>query len=112
MGREVRKVAKDWAHPKGINEDYLPLLEEEMPNFRTPSHYQMYETCSEGTPISPVMASPEELAQWLFENRASAFAGQTASYEDWLSVCKGRIAVSGVIVGNKVISGVEYQNED
>ena len=40
------------------------------------THYQMYETCTEGTPISPVMETPENLARWLADNGASAFGGQ------------------------------------
>jgi hypothetical protein len=32
---------------------------------KTRTHLQMYETTTEGTPISPVMATPEELARWL-----------------------------------------------
>ncbi len=58
------------------------------------THFQMYETTSEGTPISPVMATPESLARWLVDNNASAFAGQTASYESWLRVCLGGYAPS------------------
>ena len=53
------------------------------------THYQMYETTSEGTPISPVMETPEMLASWLVENNVSAAGGQEASYEGWLKVCRG-----------------------
>lgn len=53
------------------------------------THYQMYEDTSEGTPISPVMDSPEALARWLADNGASRFGEMTASYESWLSVCRG-----------------------
>lgn len=35
------------------------------------THLQMYETCSEGTPISPVMATAEELAHWLADKLAA-----------------------------------------
>lgn len=72
------------------------------------THYQMYETTSEGTPISPVMDSPEALARWLVDNKASAFADQTASYEAWLRICNGGYAPSAAIVdGRGMISGVE-----
>lgn len=72
------------------------------------THYQMYETCSEGTPISPVMKTPEELAAWLAENKASAFADMTADYETWLGMIKGPgHSPSAVIMGGKMISGVE-----
>lgn len=32
------------------------------------THYQMYETVSEGTPVSPVCASPQELVEYLIAN--------------------------------------------
>jgi hypothetical protein len=54
------------------------------------TYFQMYETTTEGTSISPVMDSPESLARWLADNKASAFADQTASYDAWLKVCRGR----------------------
>lgn len=53
------------------------------------THFQMYETCSEGTPISPVLESPEAVARWCAENGASAFGYMTQSYEWWLKVCHG-----------------------
>jgi len=71
------------------------------------THYQMYETTSEGTPISPVMASPEELARWLADHNASAFGSSTASYEAWLGACRGGWAPSAAMIGGQLISGVE-----
>ena len=67
----------------------------------------MYEDTSEGTPISPVMETPEKLARWLVDNNASAFAGQTATYEHWLAVCKGGWAPSMIAVGGKLMNGVD-----
>lgn len=49
----------------------------------------MYETCSEGTPISPIFAGPEELAEWLASNDASTFADHTASRDDWMRIILG-----------------------
>lgn len=49
------------------------------------TYIQMYEDCTEGTPISPVMKTPEELARWLADNNASAFGDMTATYEEWLN---------------------------
>ena len=72
------------------------------------THYQMYETCSEGTPISPVMETPEELAQWLVDNDASAFGYMTASYEGWLNVCRGNSSVGMVVTqAGHYVSGVD-----
>lgn len=107
MGREVRRVDKEWQHPKDGFGKFEPLLEEEMPQFKNPSHYQMYETTTEGTPISPVIEAPEALAQWLVDNEASAFAGQPASYGAWLEICRGKPAISGVITRGEIINGVE-----
>lgn len=167
MGRETRRVPKDWEHPKYKDGSFVPLLgfsfseslqewkeiaekwsqgldigytkegnqewvpiedacrgltyeeyggkcpcaEDYMPDWpeEERTHYQMYESTSEGTPISPVMETPEELAQWLTDNRANAFAGQTASYEGWLRVCKGRSAPTMVVdtVMRTIVSGVD-----
>lgn len=82
--------------------DYRPDWPEE-----TRTHYQMYETCSEGTPISPVMETPEALARWLVDNNASAFAEETASYEAWLRIAKGGYAPSMIIIDGVMQSGVE-----
>lgn len=71
------------------------------------THFQMYETCSEGTPISPVMESPEALAHWLADNKASSFGSMTATYEQWLPVCQGGWAPSAVIENGVLKSGVE-----
>ena len=71
------------------------------------THYQMYESTSEGTPISPVMSSPQLLAKWLADNRASAFAGMTADYDHWLKVAEGRSALSAVILNGRLESGVQ-----
>lgn len=135
MGREVRRVPADWQHPEGVN-GYEPLherfpynaaeieeglrdgwLKGEPPHYGIPcmpnwpeqerTHYQMYETVTEGTPLSPVMESPEALAHWLFEHKANAGAGMTASYEAWLRVCRGGYAPSMVIGGGRIMSGVE-----
>lgn len=84
-------------------EDYMPQWSNEE---RT--HYMMYEDTSEGTPISPAFATPEELARWLADTGASAFADQTASYDAWLKMILGPgFSVSAVMVGGKFASGVE-----
>lgn len=112
MGREVRRVPAHWHHPAEHGQ-YKPLRQLEMPIWpdEKRTHLQMYETTSEGTPISPVMETPEALAQWLVDHRASAFAGQTASYEAWLMVCEGRTAISGVVTKTAVLNGIEYEHK-
>jgi hypothetical protein len=109
MGREVRRVPENWVHPTHWQNEklvYIPLLpadyyieackeyetgerEEKpvltdyMPFFieTETTHYQMYETCSEGTPISPVCDSPESLAHWLADHSASTFGDEAGSLE-------------------------------
>lgn len=155
MGREVRRVPKDWQHPRDDRGRYIPMKEgtydqdaaewrkEEaawkrgefpewadaedrklcfsawagehpderhyMPNWPEAerTHLQMYEDTSEGTPISPVMETPEELARWLADTGASAFGGMTATYEHWLAVCRGGWAPSMILDVNGLRSGVE-----
>jgi hypothetical protein len=48
--------------------------------------WQMWETVSEGSPISPVCDSPESLAKWLADNGASAGGARKATYEQWLGM--------------------------
>lgn len=72
----------DPAHQKAYEawEDFEPP---------TGDGYQMWETTSEGSPISPVMESPDDLAHWLADNNASAFGSDTASYDQWLAMIQG-----------------------
>ena len=82
--------------------DYMPDWPEEA---RT--HFMMYEDTSEGTPISPAFATPEELARWLADTGASAFAEDTATYEAWLRVANGGFAPSAVLTSVGFQSGVQ-----
>lgn len=137
MSREARRVPVDWEHPKDRRGHFLPMHEtmpdyteaeiEEglrdgwldacppyyglnvMPDWpdEQRTHLQMYETTTEGTPISPVMETPEKLARWLADNYATSFANRTASYEEWLNVCKGAWAPSAVVRDGVLMSGVE-----
>lgn len=78
------------------------------------THYQMYETCTEGTPLSPPMSSPELLARYLASSGASAFGRMTATYEEWLSTIKAGSVPSGMIIsGGSLQSGVSaFHNLD
>jgi hypothetical protein len=49
--------------------------------------YQIWETVSEGSPVSPVFATPEELAAWMAANDTSSSKG--TSYESWLKWING-----------------------
>lgn len=108
MGREIRRVPRDWTHPKDRHGHYQPMhdrvFEDEArewldaaiawdtgndphkvklpfywqwngnpPNplyhrprwTSEPTHYQMYETVTEGTPVTPHFATKAELVDFL-----------------------------------------------
>lgn len=69
------------------------------------THWQMYEETTEGTPISPVCGSPEELARWLTDHYADAFAGTAARYQDWLSLIRQGPTSSAVVTSEGVKAG-------
>jgi hypothetical protein len=98
MGREVRRVPETWQHPKD-GRRFIPLYrdKEGRPQLRADqcmpawpeaerTHFQMYETTTAGTPISPPCRSAKELAHWLSETHADAGAGQTATEKEWLAM--------------------------
>lgn len=99
---DSRKLPFDeWSGRRPYSSDYMPDWPAEQ---RT--HFMMYEDTSEGTPISPAFATPEELARWLADNGASAFGSDTATYEQWLRVARGGWAPSMVIADGVMRSGV------
>lgn len=139
MSREVRKVPANWEHPKDAGGKIIPLypsfpykqseieeglkdgwLEDCPPHYGLDimpdwpeterTHWQMYESVTEGTPISPVMESPEALARWLADNKASAGPYATASYQQWLAMIDAGFSV-GTFARNETtgerVSGVE-----
>lgn len=73
--------------------------------------YQMWETVSEGSPVSPTFAAPEELARWLVENDTSITRDST--YEQWLAmITGGGYAPSMVFTpGTGMTSGVAGLNQ-
>ena len=75
--------------------------------------WQMWESVSEGSPISPVLASPEELARWLADNGASTFADETTDYEHWLAMIRegSSMGTFVMIPGRGLVSGVDAVSE-
>ena len=114
MGREIRRVPKDWIHPTDENGNDLPMFDNTYekaakewiqeflqweagehegqvksntsciycweyignppdekyyhPPFSSePTHYQIYQTVSEGSPVSPIFETEEDLIEWLIE---------------------------------------------
>lgn len=65
------------------------------------THYQMYETVTEGTPVSPVFASLDELEVWLVQDYGYSEAGAKA-------FCKMGYIPSGIgIPGQGFLTGSE-----
>ena len=85
-----------------------PNRDEHMPDWTDSerTHYQMYENTSEGTPISPVFSTPEEVARYCADHKVSSFADMTATYEQWLAVARGGWAPSAIVEGGILRSGV------
>ena len=82
---------------------WIPIRENHMPEWseEEATHLQMYESTTEGTPMSPVMATAEELADWLFENEAYAGADGTATREQWLAMIRRGYASTGLLSINR-----------
>lgn len=55
--------------------------------------YQLWETTSEGSPISPVFDTAEKLAEWCEEN-ATVFADIKATKEKWMEMIKEDMIVA------------------
>jgi len=95
---------KDWyGGGRPDPDDYMPAWSK-----AERTHWQMYENVSEGTPISPVMETPEALARWLADSKADAAAGRTASYAQWLATIRVGGAPSLVTGRHGLVSGVEF----
>jgi len=61
--------------------------------------WQLWETVSEGSPVSPVFATAEELADWC-EPNATLFASMGASRAEWLSMFQeDTVDVGSLLVG-------------
>ncbi len=74
----------EWNGPRPNPSDYMPVWTPEQA-----THLMMYETCSEGSPISPAMETVEELARWLADTKASIFGSDSADYDTWMKIMAG-----------------------
>ena len=134
MSREVKRVPMDFDWPMklrwvgyclgesmwddgrrlGVDDELLCDLVEKYTHhlrFDPPAGegWQMWETVSEGSPMSPVFATPEELAQWLADTGASALADRTATYDQWLKMIHAGWAISAMYSPSTGwVSGVEF----
>lgn len=48
------------------------------------THYQIYETVTEGTPVSPVFASLDELVEWCVSQGYSRHAAESFAKQGWV----------------------------
>jgi hypothetical protein len=85
-----------WGRP--IQEEYMPEREPE-----EKTHFQMYETVSLGTPISPIKETQEELEERLIENWVFPFTGKKATYKEWLQDTKDGYCLEFYQNGDNII---------
>jgi len=110
VDKEPDEMNMTWEEWTGNTPEPAYYMFYDPPDPSTLTHMMMFETCTEGTPISPIFRrdQEEELAQWLADNNASAFAGEGASKEHWLATIKDGGAVSALLLpGVGIVSGVE-----
>lgn len=70
--------------------------------------WQVWETVSEGSPITPVFSTPEALARWCANDDNDKSVTRGLSYERWLKFITGPgWAPSMISFGGQVMSGVE-----
>lgn len=104
------KFAKIMRYPKNKNYECPEFTFRDPPKGKG---YQFWETVSEGSPRSPVFDTPEKLAEWLFENKASTCGFQTTTYENWLKFIKSDAwSVSMVLEKGEIKSGVDFVAEN
>jgi hypothetical protein len=100
MGREVKRVPLDYEHDGN-------------PEPTKGKGWQMW-TTTEERPMSPVFNSPQQLARWLTDSKASAFGHQKATYDEWLSMIHEGSSLTGFMNSKtgKTKSGVAEAHEN
>ena len=90
--KEKYPTFQDWDGGPPDPEVYRPKFADE------PTHYQIYEDVTEGTPFSPIFETLEEMKDWLLAEGYSEFASQTFIENGW--------APSMVFTTGKGVSGI------
>ena len=90
---------EEWDSERPDPADYMPQWTPE-----EATHFRMFETVSEGSPVSPAFATKEELARWCSENPGAVHSEGT--YEQWLAVCDGAYVPTGYITADGFVDGV------
>ncbi len=96
MGREILRVPLGFQHPKDNEGEYIAgaHLEQLWYTDETlKTAYQVYENISEGSPVSPIFPTVEELREWLVK--------QGFSYEQALDFCDAGHIPSFVVSTSK-----------
>lgn len=128
MGREVKRVALDFDYPiKVVWYGYLIGIPDNFEE-RCPDNiydkwekkiyasridppkgegWQMWENTSEGSPVSPVFKTPEELAKYCEKHVTTFGTSHFTTKEAWLKMIKIGFAPSGIMVGGEFKSGVD-----
>jgi len=108
-------VSESCSHCKGTGEVWATPEDKEAydswKQYEPPAGegYQIWETVSEGSPISPVFANPEDLAKYMATTRWGADEGSSA--ETWLKFIMGPgWAPSMISQGGVMYSGPEIVN--
>jgi hypothetical protein len=102
---EENSPAYEWCHcsvckgsgmDPAVKEKYDAWTETEPPEGKG---WQLWETCSEGSPVSPVFETAEALADWCADN-ATIFASEKMSRSKWMELFKDTDALE---VGSMMI---------
>ncbi len=90
--RELRRIPQGWQHPQDARGRYVPLLPEQMPAVDGPSEIVVYETASEGTPLTPAFPdTPEgrlQLIRYCVEH-TTTFGRHRSGAEAWAAILFG-----------------------
>jgi hypothetical protein len=74
--------------------------------------YQLWETTSEGSPLTPVFDTPEKLARYCADQGVSSFGRDTCDYDTWLKFIRGPGWAPSMVFSNKGMqSGVAASSE-
>jgi hypothetical protein len=91
--RQMRCVPPGWRHPYYRDpagcDRYLPIAQASMPPADPANRrYQMYETQTSGTPISPMFSTEEDLIRWLIKRKITFIGSCPGTEEDWNGVIR------------------------
>ena len=86
----INESGENYESIKGFSFDYYwewempPDVEKCRPAFNDdPICYQIYETVSEGTPVSPVFETKQQIIEWLIDNGISEIAAKRFVETGW-----------------------------